>query len=172
MVRTESDESIEHALAECRSKVEGALRGCEVGKGFESVLAVVAEVRAPLALSVASWRTDPSRPCFEQANARYSALQPWLPETPLRDIAKASFYSISALRLSALLLHPIMPSRMTALLDKLAIPADERTWARAEWEGLEAEAARAGDWPAAVQDGVRRKVGGKVLFERIEDDEP
>lgn len=172
MLRTEGDEAIEKALAECQPKVERALEGCEVGKGVESVLALVAEVRIYLSLPCQAVRRKTDRPLLEQANARYSALKPWLPETPLADVAKASYYAVSALRLAALLLHPIMPNRMTALLDKLAIPADERTWVRAEWEGLEAEARRAGDWPAAIQDGVQRKVGGKVLFPRIEDDEP
>lgn len=176
MIRTEGDEPIERLLAECRPKVERALEGCEVGKAFEFVLALVGEVGVPLKSPFTQLRrkADPlAGPLLAiQANARYSSLKPWLPETPLSDIAKASFYAISALRLAALFLHPIMPERTTKLLDKLAIPSDERVWARTEWEGLEREAARAGDWPAAIQDGVRRKVGGKVLFARIEDDEP
>lgn len=64
-----------------------------------------------------------------------------------------------------------MPGRTTAILDKFAVPPSERVWACTAWEGLEDEGRRAGDWPAKVQDGVRRKVGGKVLFARIVEDD-
>lgn len=119
----------------------------EVGKAVESVLAVVS-----------------------LANAHYSALKPWEKETDVEQVVRAVFYSISTLRVTALTLMPIMPDRMGRLLDKLGVGGEERVWERTRWLGLEEEERLAEGWIEKVKEGVEKQVGGKVIFDRIDED--
>lgn len=45
----------------------------------------------------------------------------------------AVVYTYHALRISAILLQPIMPSKAAEILDRLAVPKNERAWDQACW---------------------------------------
>jgi len=56
-----------------------------------------------------------------QANAYFTALRPWDAKQPVAVAARARFYASEALRISAILLQPFMPSKASAILDSLQV---------------------------------------------------
>ncbi|WWC70413.1 methionine-tRNA ligase [Kwoniella pini CBS 10737] len=63
------------------------------------------------------------------ANKLFTNLAPWSAE----DGTKAIIYAYHTLRISSILLQPIIPTKSNEALDRLGIPPDQRTWKDANW---------------------------------------
>lgn len=66
-----------------------------------------------------------------QANSHFSFAEPWkLVKDPTKKdrLDVVLWHTMEAVRLSALMLQPIMPSKTSEILDQLDIRKDERTW--------------------------------------------
>lgn len=66
---------------------------------------------------------------IEEGNRFFTAKKPW----SVDDGTAAIVYAYNALRLVGILAQPIMPSKAVELLDRLGVPADERSWEHATW---------------------------------------
>ncbi|SCV69145.1 BQ2448_2165 [Microbotryum intermedium] len=63
-----------------------------------------------------------------RANKHFQLLEPWAMNTHCEEIHRALFYSSEALRLTAILIQPVMPTKSEQLLDMLGVPKDRRGW--------------------------------------------
>ena len=71
----------------------------------------------------------------------FTETEPW----GQTDATKAVVYAYTALRLSGILLQPIIPAKAAELLDRLGVPADRRRWEDASWPtDVNAEQVRTG----------------------------
>ncbi|KAG9006419.1 methionyl-tRNA synthetase, partial [Tulasnella sp. 427] len=65
------------------------------------------------------------------ANTFFTHAAPWASDDPLH-IAETHVYAHQALHLAGILSLPLMPTKAAELLDRLGVPSEERTWARAQ----------------------------------------
>lgn len=68
-----------------------------------------------------------------EANRHLQLLSPWLATASPEVVHRALFYASEALRISAIVLGPVMPDKTVELLDALGVPAGRRGW---RWTGL------------------------------------
>ncbi|WWC89531.1 methionine-tRNA ligase [Kwoniella dendrophila CBS 6074] len=62
-------------------------------------------------------------------NKLFTNLKPWSSE----DGTKAIIYSYHTLRISSILLEPIIPEKSKESLDRLGVPLNQRSWENASW---------------------------------------
>ncbi|KAK6910337.1 methionine-tRNA ligase [Kwoniella mangroviensis CBS 8886] len=62
-------------------------------------------------------------------NKLFTDLKPWSAE----DGTKAIIYAYHSLRISSILLQPIIPTKSIEALDRLGVPSEQRTWNDAVW---------------------------------------
>ncbi|CDZ97772.1 methionine-trna ligase [Phaffia rhodozyma] len=136
----EGEETIDKSLREIREIVEKKLEKNEISSAIMEILRVVAE-----------------------ANAFYSSHSPWASTTATSSVERAYIYASNTLRITSILLLPILPTKMETLLDKMGVPKEERTWEAAAWTGK----TEPGSVLAGRVDRATKLMGKKVLFERI-----
>lgn len=68
----------------------------------------------------------------QKANRYFTQLEPWSDETSAEDTAKVVIYAKETLRISSILLQPIMPSKCSELLDRLDIDPSCRSFQNAD----------------------------------------
>jgi methionyl-tRNA synthetase len=87
----------------------------------------------------------------------FTALTPWA--SP--DSTKAVYYAYHSLRISAILLQPVIPSKASELLDRLGVEQDQRALVHAAWEN-----GKDADIESIVAGLTRGKKGG-YLFPQV-----
>lgn len=143
--------------------------GLHPGAAITEVMLLVAAV-GPLPLTLSFSKTDLHPPPV-QANRHYSALQPWVSLPPTyTNLLRAYLYTYHTLRVTAILLSPIMPTKAHELLDALSVPEEGRTWESATFSLREEGEGEVGVLAEKVMEGMRRR-GKKVLFARIFEEE-
>ncbi|OCF36953.1 methionine-tRNA ligase [Kwoniella heveanensis BCC8398] len=100
------DDELDRLMGGLRGEVEERMEGCGVSQACAAVMDVIAA-----------------------SNKLFTAMTPWSAE----DGTKPIIYAYHALRLSAILLQPIMPSKSAEALDRLGVPLDQRSWNDAVW---------------------------------------
>lgn len=94
------------------------------------------------------------------ANRFFSDNEPWTKDDTTREIA----YAYATLRNVGILSRPIIPGKSEELLDRLGVPADERGWKDAQWDGqLDVKQMK------QRLEVAGKKFKGTTLFPRIED---
>ncbi len=73
--------------------------------------------------------TMSSRLNVTQMNKMFTFTRPWKMEDPTGPIV----YAYTALRLSGIMMQPVMPAKAAELLDRLGVPEDKRRWEDAVW---------------------------------------
>ncbi|EIW70887.1 hypothetical protein TREMEDRAFT_43432 [Tremella mesenterica DSM 1558] len=109
----ERDNEMDKLLSDMKIRWEERMEVYGVSKACEGIMEVVAS-----------------------ANRLFTSLSPW--STSPAKATRAIMYSYNSLRLSAILLQPIIPDKSSELLDRLGILMEERKWEDASWsEGIE-----------------------------------
>lgn len=133
----ERDADMDATLAALPEAIERRFEGYEL-------TAVVATLEAALA----------------DANRFFSEAEPWAKADTTREIA----YAYATLRAVGILARPIIPGKSAELLDRLGVPAGERGWADAQWDGsLDVKTMK-----ARLQDAAQT-FKGTTLFPRIDE---
>lgn len=97
-------------------------------------------------------------------NKMFTISEPWQMDNPTGPIV----YAFSALRISGILLQPIMPSKATELLDRLGVAEEKRGWEDAVWPAeVDAQSIKKG----LEEAGIRWK-GRGFLFPPLEEKLP
>lgn len=68
---------------------------------------------------------------FQQANKYLTDNEPWKLKDDIdqkETVNNILFNAVETARISGILLQPVMPTKMSELLDKLGIQKDQRTW--------------------------------------------
>ncbi|KAG0261370.1 methionyl-tRNA synthetase, partial [Actinomortierella ambigua] len=101
------------------------------------------------------------------ANFLFSQFEPWKLVKQEGEEAKVNeilWFSQETVRLAALLLQPIMPTKATEILDRLGVADDERMWQHAEvgqgWKS-----------PNTKLEGLQQP-GNAVIFPALEGSSP
>ena len=177
IVAEEMDEELDASMRVVRDKVEAAMLDNNPMVAFNAVMAMISDVRLPpyshrrfsFLYRRSTRLTSPSRFLTSyQANRLYTLRTPWA-SSPA-SLHQAVLYSLHSLRIAAILLTPIMPTKMGELLDMMDVPSEGRTWKSAVWTG---ESEGGGVLGRRVVEGARRRkeqAKGRVLFERIEEE--
>ncbi|KAL7423543.1 methionyl-tRNA synthetase [Cryptotrichosporon argae] len=105
----ERDARLDARLSHLATKVAKRVGRYEIARACEEIMDVVVE-----------------------ANRFFTIRQPWNPS--VINSTSAVVYAYTALRLAATLAQPIMPTKAGELLDRLGVPAFERTYAHAHWD--------------------------------------
>ncbi|WVQ77273.1 methionine-tRNA ligase [Cryptococcus sp. DSM 104548] len=97
------------------------------------------------------------------ANKLFTDLAPWSPTSP--SSTKAVTYAYHSLRLSFILLQPIIPEKASEGLDRLGVPLEDRKWEDAVWP-LGAEGSEVGteDMIERMKEAGKRWKKKGVLF--------
>ncbi|WVW83676.1 methionine-tRNA ligase [Kwoniella bestiolae CBS 10118] len=104
------DEELDRLLGGLRDEFESKMEVYGVSGACQSVMDVIAAT-----------------------NKLFTDLKPWSAE----DGTKAIIYAYHSLRISSILLQPIIPSKSVEALDRLGVPSDERLWKDAVWPQIE-----------------------------------
>lgn len=91
---------LDGALSSLRDEAEARFEECNISAACEAVLSMLGEV-----------------------NKFFTDAAPWR-----GDGTAAVVYAYEGLRLAGILTSPILPSKSAELLDRLAVPAEQRTW--------------------------------------------
>ena len=171
VVPEEMDKELDTSMRGVRDKVEAAMADHNPMVAFNVVMSMVSDVRTHFLYKIShveSLLTHVVITDTFQANRMYTDRTPWACSPS--SLQQAVIYSLHSLRIAAILLGPIMPTKMTELLDMMSVPAEGRTWESAVWTG---ESEGGGVLARRLVEGAerRKKEGkGRVLFERIEEE--
>ncbi|KIR33577.1 methionine-tRNA ligase [Cryptococcus deuterogattii MMRL2647] len=139
------DEELDRMMAGMREEFEGKMEVFGVSQACAGVMDVIMAT-----------------------NKLFTSLAPWSPSTP--SSVPALTYAYHALRLSAILLQPIIPAKAEEALDRLGVPAEERSWVDAVWPPSEGKELRTEKMVESLKDANRRWKGKGHLFPLPEKD--
>lgn len=118
------------------SAVRDAMDGLNTAEAIDQIFNLLKEVSAPVAVKIRS-----ADQILHQANRTVSVMEPWTlakicEEDPANEEArtrlnKVIYYVNESLRIAGILLQPIMPAKMTELLDSLGVSNEQRTFQHA-----------------------------------------
>ncbi|PKY56699.1 hypothetical protein RhiirA4_549355 [Rhizophagus irregularis] len=104
----EKDANLYYKLQSLPDLVDKHFQNMEFGKGLSFIFDAIAE-----------------------ANKYFTDNEPWKLKNDKNQkeaVNNILFYSVETVRISGILLQPVMPTKMSELLDRLGIQKDQRTW--------------------------------------------
>ena len=149
------DTQLDNMLRRFRTDVDVHMREYRVVHACKAVLVLIAEV-SNLTFFCGRYQAHAT----PQVNKMLTVSAPWHMQDPTGPVV----YAFSALRLSGILLQPIMPSKSAELLDRLGVPEEKRRWEDADWPAeVDAQAIKKG-----LENAGMRWRGKGFLFPHIE----